>query len=109
LAIQNIVEASIADLQHALTTGALTSVELTTKYFQRIITYDTRGPCLNSIVVFNPDVFDEAAASDARRAAGQSLGNLDGIPFVSPPSHHPPPTNPSLTSLNNPRPSKTAC
>ncbi|KAK0821312.1 hypothetical protein LTR75_000785 [Friedmanniomyces endolithicus] len=82
LSLMNIVEASIADLQHALTTGALTSVELTTKYFQRIITYDTRGPCLNSIVVFNPDVFDEAAASDARRAAGQSLGNLDGIPFT---------------------------
>ncbi|KAK1057037.1 hypothetical protein LTR33_013745 [Friedmanniomyces endolithicus] len=78
----NIVEASIADLQHALTTGALTSVELTTKYLQRIITYDTRGPCLNSIVVFNPAVFDEAAESDARRAAGRSLGNLDGIPFT---------------------------
>ncbi|KAK0295819.1 hypothetical protein LTR54_007048 [Friedmanniomyces endolithicus] len=86
----SIVEASIADLQHALTTGALTSVELTTKYLQRIITYDTRGPCLNSIVVFNPDVFDEAAASDARRAAGQSLGILDGIPFVSPPTQQAP-------------------
>ncbi|KAK0293688.1 hypothetical protein LTR35_000294 [Friedmanniomyces endolithicus] len=99
----NIVEASIADLQHALTIGALTSVELTTKYFQRIIAYDTRGPCLNSIVVFNPDAFDEAAASDARRASGRSLGNLDGIPFVSPPSQHPPTSNPSLPPLTLPR------
>ncbi|TKA77344.1 hypothetical protein B0A55_03411 [Friedmanniomyces simplex] len=78
----SLVEASIADLQLALATGALTSVELVTKYLQRIIAYDTRGPCLNSIVVFNPHVFDEASASDARRATRQSRGRLEGIPYT---------------------------
>ena len=81
--MQNLVEASISDLQVALATKAITSVELTTRYLRRIITYDTQGPCLNSIVIFNPNVFDEAAASDARRAAGNLRGRLDGIPYVS--------------------------
>lgn len=53
-----------------------------TKYLLRIHTYDFRGPCLNSIVKLNPDVFKEAAASDARRAAGKPNGPLDGIPYT---------------------------
>ena len=79
---QNLVEASIADLQQALSSRAITSIELVTKYLLRIATYDSRGPCLNSIVLFNPDVFEEAAESDARRAAGQLRGPLDGIPYT---------------------------
>ncbi|EME43941.1 hypothetical protein DOTSEDRAFT_171871 [Dothistroma septosporum NZE10] len=78
----NIVEASIEDLRRALTSGSLTSVDLVAKYLHRIAAYDVRGPCLNSIPILNPDVFDEAATSDARRAAGQLLGPLDGIPYT---------------------------
>ncbi|GIZ43194.1 hypothetical protein CKM354_000643200 [Cercospora kikuchii] len=78
----NLVEASISDLQHALSSGSITSVELVAKYLQRIATYDIRGPCLNSIPILNQDVFDQAAASDARRAAGSLLGPLDGIPYT---------------------------
>ncbi|SMQ51068.1 unnamed protein product [Zymoseptoria tritici ST99CH_3D7] len=78
----NVVEASIADLQQALDNGSITSVELVAKYLQRISTFDARGPCLNSIPILNPDVFDEAAASDARRVAGQLQGPLDGIPYT---------------------------
>jgi Asp-tRNA(Asn)/Glu-tRNA(Gln) amidotransferase A subunit family amidase len=77
-----VVEASIASLQTALGNGSITSVELVAKYLQRISTYDARGPCLNSIPILNPDVFDEAAESDARRAAGQLRGPLDGIPYT---------------------------
>jgi Asp-tRNA(Asn)/Glu-tRNA(Gln) amidotransferase A subunit family amidase len=77
-----LVEATIEGLQYALSIGALSSVDLTIKYLRRVATYDTRGPCLNSIVLFNPNVFDEAAASDARRAAGQLRGPLDGIPYT---------------------------
>lgn len=79
---QSIVEASISDLQHALSTGSITSVELLAKYLLRIFTYDCRGPCLNSIPILNPDVFEEAAASDARRQAGELRGPLDGIPYT---------------------------
>ncbi|KAI5365987.1 putative amidase signature domain-containing protein [Septoria linicola] len=78
----NLVEASIAELQNAFSTGSITSVELVAKCLQRIATYDSRGPCLNSIPILNDDVFDQAAASDARRAAGNLLGPLDGIPYT---------------------------
>jgi Asp-tRNA(Asn)/Glu-tRNA(Gln) amidotransferase A subunit family amidase len=76
------VEASIADLQHALSTGSITAVELLAKYLLRIFTYDCRGPCLNSIPILNPNAFDEAAASDERRRNGETLGLLDGIPYT---------------------------
>ncbi|KAF2159340.1 hypothetical protein M409DRAFT_71115 [Zasmidium cellare ATCC 36951] len=78
----NLVEATIADLQQALSTTSLTSVDLVSKYLLRIATYDSRGPCLNSIPILNPHVFDEAAASDARRASKTLLGPLDGIPYT---------------------------
>lgn len=80
--LQSIVEASVADLQKVLTEGSVTSVELVAKYLIRIHTYDFSGPCLNSIVKLNPDVFAEAAASDRRRAAGQLRGLMDGIPYT---------------------------
>lgn len=76
------MEASIADLQYALSNGSITAVELVTKYLLRIFTYDCRGPCLNSIPILNPDVFDEAAASDERRRSGKLLGPLEGIPYT---------------------------
>ncbi|KAF2721478.1 amidase signature enzyme [Polychaeton citri CBS 116435] len=78
----NIVEASIAELQHALSSGTITSVELVAKYLLRINTYDCRGICLNSIPILNPDVFTEAAASDARRTRGEARGPLEGIPYT---------------------------
>lgn len=79
----NIVEASISDLQDALSTGNLTAVDLLAKYLLRILTYDSRGPYLNSIPILNPSAFAEAAASDARRRANKLLGPLDGIPYTT--------------------------
>lgn len=79
----NIVEASISDLQDALSTGKLTAVDLLAQCLLRVFTYDCRGPCLNSIPILNPDAFNEAAASDARRRAGKLLGPLDGIPYTT--------------------------
>ncbi|KAL1638692.1 Phosphatase dcr2 [Diplodia intermedia] len=82
----NLVEASIADLRHALDTGAITSVELCTRYLRRISAYDCRGPQLNSIPILNPGVLSDAAAADARlaacRAAGRPSRPLEGIPFT---------------------------
>ena len=52
------------------------------KYLIRIFTYDSRGPCLNSIPIINEQVFDEATRSDERRRKGESLGPLDGIPYT---------------------------
>lgn len=79
---QSIVEATIPDLQQALSNSSLTSTELVAKYLHRIAHYDCHGPCLNSIPLLNPDVFHEAQQSDLRRAAGKLLGPLDGIPYT---------------------------
>ncbi|MFT4220452.1 MAG: amidase, partial [Microbacterium sp.] len=90
----DVVEASIADLRAALESGAATAVGLVEAYLARIAAYDTPGPstssgaenalnngtelnngtALNAVVVHNPDALAEAAASDARRAAGRARG-----------------------------------
>lgn len=78
-----LVEATIAELRAALEAGVETSVSLTQGYLARIAAYDRAGPCLNAVPVLNPDALEDARASDARRAAGQSLGPLDGIPYTA--------------------------
>ncbi|EPE04121.1 amidase [Ophiostoma piceae UAMH 11346] len=79
----NIVEASIRDVEGALSSGAVTTVDLVTKYLKRVALFDCRGPVLNAIPILNPHVFDEAAASDDRRKSGQTpLGLLEGIPYT---------------------------
>ena len=81
----DVVEASIADLRAALEDGRTTSVELVEAYQDRIAAYD--GPetdtKLNSVIVENQQALAEAAASDERRAAGATLGPLDGIPYTT--------------------------
>ena len=81
----DVVEASIADLRAALEDGRTTSVELVEAYQDRIAAFD--GPDtvtkLNSVIVKNPQALTEAAASDERRAAGETLGPLDGIPYTA--------------------------
>ncbi|RAZ72656.1 amidase [Mesorhizobium atlanticum] len=79
----NIVEASIADLRRALEDGTVTSVELVAAYLRRIAHYDRHGITLNAVPVLNPNMFEEAEASDRRRRAGKALGPLDGIPYTA--------------------------
>ncbi|AZE67445.1 amidase [Pseudomonas synxantha] len=80
-----VTEVSIAQLRAALEAGQTTAVELVQAYLARIDAYD--GPhtatALNAVVVRNPDALKEAEASDARRAKGQTLGPLDGIPYTA--------------------------
>ncbi|GAA1245997.1 amidase [Microbacterium phyllosphaerae] len=81
----DVVEASIADLRRALETGAATAVELVDAYLARIAAYDEpeTETALNAVVVANPDARAVATASDARRARGETLGPLDGIPYTA--------------------------
>lgn len=80
-----VTEVSIAQLRAALESGQTTAVELVQAYLARIDAYD--GPdtptALNAVVVRNPDALKEAQASDARRARGETLGPLDGIPYTA--------------------------
>jgi amidase len=73
-------EATIGELRAALDDGRATAVEIVEAYLARIDAYDAS---LNSIVVRNPEARAEAAASDERRAAGRTLGPLDGIPYTA--------------------------
>ena len=81
--IPNVVEAGIAELRAGLEEGSFTSEELVDAYLRRIAAYDHSGIRLNSVVVLNQAAMDEARASDARRARGDPLGPLDGIPYTA--------------------------
>lgn len=80
-----VTELSIIELRRALEAGLTTSVELVKAYLARIDAYN--GPetetKLNAVVVRNPDALKEAELSDARRARGEVLSPLDGIPYTA--------------------------
>ncbi|MDB6144244.1 MAG: amidase [Pseudomonas sp.] len=80
-----VTEVSIAQLRAALESGRTTAVELVQAYLARIDAYDSPNTttALNAVVVRNPDALNEAQASDARRAKGETLGPLDGIPYTA--------------------------
>jgi amidase len=78
-----VAEADVQGLRGALENGTVTSVELVARYLNRIGHYDRSGIALNSVPVLNPAAFDEAHDSDIRRARGQTLGPLDGIPYTA--------------------------
>jgi len=75
-------EASVLDLQAAMTAGRLTSVDLVDAYLARIRAYDDSGPALNAIIHVNTRARADAAALDAERRAGRVRGPLHGIPVI---------------------------
>ena len=75
-------EATVADLQQAMTTGKYTSRQLVDLYTRRIEAIDRRGPSLRSVIVVNPDARSIAEALDAERKATGPRGPLHGIPVL---------------------------
>lgn len=73
---------TLPELADDLAAGTLTSEGLTRAYLSRIEAVDRAGPRLQSIIAVNPDAVEQAKASDERRAAGEALGPLDGVPIV---------------------------
>ncbi|RDE07126.1 amidase [Sphingomonas aracearum] len=85
VAAQNRIEApvpSAADLQAQMAAGTITSVAATRAALARIAAMDRQGPTLRAVIAVNPDALAQAAAADARRKAGRSLGPLDGVPVL---------------------------
>ena len=74
--------ATASELQSRLEAGTLTSVALTKAYLARIARTNTEGPSIDAVRSVNPQALDDAAASDARRSAGQSRGPLEGLPVL---------------------------
>src|SRR6516225_7717391 len=77
-----LIEATIPQLQSALSAGIVTSHYLVTQYLARIEAYDQHGPALNAISVINGNALAEADARDAERRAGARRGALHGIPII---------------------------
>jgi amidase len=75
-------EQSIASLQRALGSGAVTSETLTAAYLARIARFDHHGPEHRSVLALNPDAQSAARALDAERKAKRLRGPLHGIPII---------------------------
>jgi amidase len=73
-------EHTAAEAQRLLAEGALSALELTDYYLDRI---DRLNPKLNAVLALDAEgARSAAAASDARRRAGESAGPLDGVPIL---------------------------
>ncbi|MBP9144372.1 MAG: amidase [Thermoanaerobaculia bacterium] len=75
----NVVEASIPEMQEAMSSGSVTSRELVTQHLLRIAFYEDR---INATIAVNPRALDEADALDRERRAGKVRGPLHGIPIA---------------------------
>jgi len=75
-------EASIRQLQDAMSRGETSSLALTRAYLKRIQAVDREGPRLNAYIALNPRALAEARALDGERAQGRLRGPLHGIPVV---------------------------
>ncbi|MEO7261742.1 MAG: amidase family protein [Jatrophihabitantaceae bacterium] len=73
-------EHTAAEAEQLLASGALTALELTDFYLDRI---DRLNPRLGAVLALDADgARSAAAASDARRRTGDPLGPLDGVPVL---------------------------
>lgn len=75
----DVVELTIAEIGQGLATGRFTAEALAAASLARIEMYE---PAYNAFTFLNPAALDEARAIDARRAAGEVLGPLAGVPVV---------------------------
>ncbi|MGI0149719.1 MAG: amidase family protein, partial [Thermoplasmata archaeon] len=77
-----LLEATIADVHSAMSSGRLTCRELVRGYLDRIDAYDKQGPHLNAIQTINPRALEEADRLDEARASRGLVGSLHCIPVL---------------------------
>ncbi|MGE0813277.1 MAG: amidase family protein [Vicinamibacterales bacterium] len=81
-AVFRLVEATVADVQHALQTRLITSEQLVRMYLARIAAYDDAGPGVNAFIYVNPNAVAEARQLDRLRHPGRARRPLDGVPVA---------------------------
>src|SRR5690348_18348299 len=74
-------EATVAQLQAEMASGALSSQQLTQYYIDRITALDQNGPGVNAVIELNPDALLMARNADQARKRGWH-GPLLGIPVL---------------------------
>src|SRR6266436_3828446 len=75
----NFIEATIPQLQALMSSGALTSVQLTNNYLNQIAKFNS---LLHAVIETNPDALAIAKKLDTERQSGQLRGPLHGIPIL---------------------------
>lgn len=75
-------EATIQELQAAMSSGDRSARTITEAYLNRIARFDRQGPSLRSVIETNPDALDIAEQLDREREAGTVRGPLHGIPIL---------------------------
>ncbi|HKH46195.1 MAG TPA: amidase [Thermoanaerobaculia bacterium] len=75
-------EITIAEIQAAMESGDLTSVELVDFYLRRIEALDQHGPTVNSVLAINPQARQIARNRDRERRTTGPRGPLHGVPIL---------------------------
>ena len=73
------MEHTISELQQKMSTGELTSLQITESFLERIHDLDSK---VNSVIELNPDAQSIAAELDSERASGKVRSPLHGIPIL---------------------------
>lgn len=78
----NVAALTLPEITRGLEAGQFNSQDLTRAYLNRIDTIDRAGPTLNAVIAVNSSAMKLAKKSDMRRATGEALSPLDGVPFL---------------------------
>ena len=78
----HLLEATLDDVQTAMTAGELSAKDLVEMYLKRIDAYDRGEGGINSVITVNPEAIADAERLDALRAAGTVLGPFHGVPVM---------------------------
>lgn len=78
----NLVEATIDSVHSRMEKGELTCRELVEMYLTRIDKYDKVDPCINSIIMINPNALEIADTMDRKFNESGFIGPLHGIPVL---------------------------
>lgn len=75
-------DASVTELQQAMTDGELSAEQLTQYYLQRIHTHNRQGAKLHAVNSINENALADARQLDLERQQGEVRGPLHGIPVL---------------------------